>query len=94
MSCCETRTNLICRDDLHCKCWKNDLNYSYLKYCKKKDIENVKICLSLGVNVNCRTRILWGGRIHREGALHFCVWNNSEELLNIILSHQSFEILF
>lgn len=96
MSCCETRTNLICRDDLHCRSWryglhcrcrKNELNYSYLEYCKKKDIENVKICLSLGVNVNCRTRILWGGRIHREGALHFCVWNNSEELLNIILSH-------
>ena len=87
MSCCETRTNLIGRDDLHCRCWKNDLNYSYLKYCQKKDIENVRNALSLGVNVNCRTRILWGGMIHREGALHFCVRNNSEELLNIILSH-------
>ena len=87
MSCCETRTNLIGQDDCHCRCWLNDLNYSYLKYCQKNDIENVRNALSLGVNVNCRTRMLGLGGIYKEGALHFCVMNSSEELLNIILSH-------
>ena len=62
----------------------NNLSYSYLKYCQKNDIENVRNALSLGVNVNS---LLWVRRGNIEGALHFCVWNNSEELLNIILSH-------
>ena len=62
----------------------NNLSYSYLKYCQKNDIENVRNALSLGVNVNS---LLWVRRGNIEGALHFCVRNNSEELLNIILSH-------
>ena len=57
------------------------LNCKYINFCARNDIENVKICLSRGANVNWRHGSSQSG-------LHFCVTNNNnnnEELLDLLL---------
>ena len=61
------------------------LNCKYINFCARNDIENVKICLSRGANVNWRHGSSQSG-------LHFCVTNNNEELLDLLLSQPEVDV--
>ena len=54
------------------------LNNMFLEYCEQNNIEKVKFYLELGANVNWRHESSQSG-------LHFCVTNNNEELLDLLL---------
>ena len=53
----------------------------FLEYCEQNNIEKVKFYLELGANVNWRHESSQSG-------LHFCVTNNNEELLDLLLLSQ------
>ena len=61
------------------------LNNMFLEYCEQNNIEKVKFYLELGANVNWRHESSQSG-------LHFCVTNNNEELLDLLLSQPGVDV--
>ena len=59
------------------------LNLMFLEYCQQNNIEKVKFYLELGANVNCKFSY---------SALHYAVKNNSEELLELLLSQPGVDV--
>ena len=61
-----------------------NLNFMFLSYCEQNNIEKVKFYLNLGANVN--------SKLNYYSALYFAVKNNSEELLEVILSQPGVDV--
>ena len=57
----------------------------FILYCEKNNIEKVKFYLNLGANVNFKFNYYYS-------ALYYAVKHNSEELLEVILSHPDVDV--
>ena len=55
----------------------------FLEYCQQNNIEKVKFYLEYGANVNCKFSY---------SALHYAVKNNSEDLLDLLLSQPGVDV--
>ena len=55
----------------------------FLEYCQENNIEKVKFYLEYGANVNCKFSY---------SALHYAVKNNSEDLLDLLLSQPGVDV--
>ena len=61
------------------------LNNMFLEYCEQNNIEKVKFYLELGANVNYKCKF-------KKSALKYAVKNNSEELLDLLLSQPGVDV--
>lgn len=58
----------------------------FLEYCEQNNIEKVKFYLELGANVNYKCKF------NKKSALRYAVQNNSEDLLDLLLSQPGVDV--